>query len=108
MIARATTTFPSSQLKRVRLLGSVGQKGNQMQTVKGMVQVAGSTYRIVRLGSGKYQVVRILDDKVVGTFQSAPKVEVTSSQIEAALLLEIARAAVQGAKTSWVGRLNLP
>ena len=79
-----------------------------MHTVKGMVQVAGTTYRIVRLGSGQYQVVRILDDKVVGTFQSFPRVEVTSNQIDTNLLLEIARAAVQGAKTSWVGRLNLP
>jgi len=79
-----------------------------MHTVKGMVLVGGSTYRIVRVGSGNYQVVRILDDKVVGTFQSFPRVEVTSSDIDANLLLEIARAAVQGAKTSWIGRLNLP
>lgn len=79
-----------------------------MHTVKGMVLVAGSTYRIVRVGSGNYQVVRILDDKVVGTFQSFPRVEVTSSDIDPNLLLEIARAAVQGAKTSWIGRLNLP
>ncbi len=79
-----------------------------MHTVKGMVQVAGATYRIVRLGSGQYQVVRILDDKVVGTFRSFPRVELLSSEIDEAMLIEIARAAVQGAKTSWVGRLNLP
>ena len=34
--------------------------------VKGMVQVAGTTYRIVRLTPGHYNVVRILDDTCVG------------------------------------------
>lgn len=79
-----------------------------MQAVKGMVQVAGTTYRIVRLGQGQYDVVRILDDLKVGSFCSFPRVEVTSSNIEPVLMREIARAAIQGAKTSWVGRLTLP
>ena len=79
-----------------------------MQAVKGMVQVAGTTYRIVRLGQGQYDVVRILDDLKVGSFVSFPRVEVTSSSIEPVLMREIARAAIQGAKTSWVGRLTLP
>jgi hypothetical protein len=79
-----------------------------MQAVKGMVQVAGTTYRIVRLGQGQYDVVRILDDLKVGSFRSFPRVEVTSSSIEPVLMREVARAAIQGAKTSWVGRLTLP
>jgi hypothetical protein len=79
-----------------------------MQTVKGMVQVSGTTYRIVRLGPGQYEVVRILDDARVGTFRSFPRVEVTSSQIGDTMMREIARAAIHGAKTSWVGRLDLP
>lgn len=79
-----------------------------MQAVKGMVQVAGQTYRIVRQGQGQYDVVRILDDVKVGSFQSSPRVEVTSAEIEIEAMREIARAAIQGAKTSWVGRLNLP
>lgn len=79
-----------------------------MQTVKGMVQVSGATYRIVRLGPGEYEVVRLLDDARVGTFRSFPRVEVLTSQIDATLMRLIARAAVQGAKTSWVGRLDLP
>ena len=33
-----------------------------MRVVKGMVQVAGKTYRVVRLAQGSYEVVRILDD----------------------------------------------
>ena len=79
-----------------------------MQTVKGMVQVSGATYRIVRLGPGQYDVVRLLDDARVGTFRSFPRVEVLTSEIDPNLMRLIARAAVQGAKTSWVGRLDLP
>jgi hypothetical protein len=79
-----------------------------MHTVKGMVQVAGKTYRIVRVAPGHYEAVRILDDARVGSFRSFPQVEVTSAQIEEAIVREIARAAIQGAKTSWIGRLDLP
>ena len=75
--------------------------------VKGMVQVAGTTYRIVRVQRGQYKVVRILDDAAVGAFSNGPTVEVTASCIEATLMREIVRVAIQGAKTSWVGRLAL-
>lgn len=75
------------------------------QAVKGMVQVAGSTYRVVRVAAGRYEVFRLLDDQQVGTFSSIPRLEVTSSQIELAEMTAIARAAVHNAKTSWVGRL---
>jgi len=79
-----------------------------MQVVKGMVQVAGVTYRIVRLKRGQYEVIRILDDARVGTFTNGPHVETRAHNIDPALMREIARAAIQGAKTSWVGRLTLP
>ena len=72
--------------------------------VKGMIQVAGTTYRIVRLRRGQYDVVRVLDDVVVGGFTSTPQIEVNAKAIEHTLLREIARVAIQGAKTSWVGR----
>jgi hypothetical protein len=75
--------------------------------VKGMIQVAGTTYRIVRLKRGQYNVVRVLDDVVVGSFTSAPQIEVQPQGIDATLMLEIARVAIQGAKTSWVGRALL-
>ena len=79
-----------------------------MQTVvKGMVQVAGTTYRIVRVTRGQYKVVRILDDAAVGVFSNGPTVELEPTGIDRALLREIMRVAVQGAKTSWVGRLAL-
>lgn len=77
-----------------------------MQTlVKGMVQVAGTTYRIVRIKRGSYNVVRILDDVQVGGFVSGPTVQVTAAEgFDAALMLEITRVAIHGAKVSWVGR----
>jgi hypothetical protein len=78
-----------------------------MRVVKGMVQVAGTTYRVVRVAQGAYEVVRILDDARVGTFRSTPPVEIVAQGIEPTLMLEIARAAIQGAKTSWVGRLSV-
>ena len=79
-----------------------------MQTVvKGMVQVAGTTYRIVRVSRGQYEVVRILDDTPVGAFSNGPTVEVLPDGIDASLMREIVRVAIQGAKTSWVGRLAL-
>ena len=79
-----------------------------MQTlVKGMVQVAGTTYRIVRVKRGTYNAVRVLDDTVVGQFTSSPQIEVRPDGIDAELMLEIARFAIHGAKTSWVGRILL-
>ena len=79
-----------------------------MQTVvKGMVQVAGTTYRIVRVQRGQYNVVRILDDAAVGVFSNGPTVEIAANGIDTALMREIVRVAIQGAKTSWVGRLAL-
>jgi hypothetical protein len=75
-----------------------------MQLVKGMVQVGGSTYRIVRLERGHYEVVRILDDVSLGTFRARPAVQGTSGNDEELVLL-VARAAIQTGKTSWVGRL---
>ncbi len=78
-----------------------------MQAVKGMVQVDGVTYRIVRVGAARYDVIRVLDDARVGSFQSAPTFELKAERIEEPTLREVARTAIQRAKTSWVGRLVL-
>ncbi|HEY1535237.1 MAG TPA: hypothetical protein VGF76_14520 [Polyangiaceae bacterium] len=74
--------------------------------VKGMVQVAGSTFRIVRVTRGHYDVVRILDDARVGSFWLEPSLRV-SECASGELLREVARCAIQGGKTSWIGRLDL-
>jgi hypothetical protein len=74
--------------------------------VKGMVQVAGSTFRIVRVTRGHYDVVRILDDARVGSFWLEPTLMVSDCP-NRELLREVARCAIQGGKTSWIGRLDL-
>ena len=73
--------------------------------VKGMVQVEGTTYRIVRVKRGHYNVVRVLDDLSVGSFSAGSSVVMTPDGVSDELLREIARVAIQGAKTSWVGRI---
>ena len=78
------------------------------RVVKGMVQIAGSTYRIERGEAHRYAVIRIADDAQIGTFLSRPPFDVSpTAGVEAGLLREIARAAMKSAKTSWVGRLSL-
>jgi len=71
--------------------------------VKGMVQVAGITYRIIRVATGSYSVVRISDDQTVGSFHLAPQLGIEALHIEPALLREVARLAIHTAKTSYVG-----
>ena len=71
--------------------------------VKGMVQLAGVTYRIVRVATGSYSVVRISDDTEVGTFNLAPALAIEARLIEPAVLREVARLAIHTAKTSYVG-----
>ncbi len=78
-----------------------------LAVIKGMVQVAGRTYNIVRVARGQYSVIRILDDQRVGSFTSRPTAAVTADGIEPALLREIMRVDIHGAKTSWVGHLSL-
>ncbi|HTA93218.1 MAG TPA: hypothetical protein VK745_26750 [Polyangiaceae bacterium] len=73
--------------------------------VKGMVQVAGTTYRIVRIKRGQYNVVRVLDDVGVGTFSAGKSFEMAPLGIDVELMREIARVAIQGAKTTWAGRI---
>jgi len=79
----------------------------QTQTVvKGMVQVAGTTFRIARIGRGHYEVVRILDELRLGSFWNEPTFAVSES-VDQELLREVARCAIKGGKTTWVGRLDL-
>ena len=71
--------------------------------VKGMVQLGGVTYRIVRLARGSYSVVRISDDVDVGRFHLTPTLGVEAYAVEPALLREVARLAIHTAKTSYAG-----
>ena len=71
-------------------------------TVKGMVQVSGVTYRIVRVRAGQYEVVRLLDDVRVGAFALGMQAQALCGAPE--LIREIARVALQGGRTSWLPR----
>jgi hypothetical protein len=75
--------------------------------VKGMVQVLGATYRVVRLEEGLYEAIRILDDTAIGRFRTVPVATLVSTTIDENVMREIIRASIHGAKTSWVGRLSL-
>ena len=75
-----------------------------MHVIKGMVQVLGTTYRVVRLQVGRYEVVRIHDEAVVGAFACLKNLEIIAASIDAALMQKIACAAVKQGKTSWMGR----
>jgi len=72
-----------------------------------MVQVKGTTYRIVRLMPKSYQAVRILDDLLVGSFRCDLALEVTPVAVDSTEMRQIAQAAIRQAKTSWVGSLAL-
>src|SRR6185503_1743991 len=89
--------------------GSVdeGVEEHAPRTFKTMIRFGNVTYRIARLRYGHYEVVRILDDAQLGTFQSYPFLAVTSARIHPAFILKIAQAAAQGAKPSWIERLAL-
>jgi hypothetical protein len=71
--------------------------------VKGMVQLEGMTYRIVRLAAGSYSVVRIRDDLDVGGFHTSPGLPLEARLVDPALLRQIARSAIHSAKTSFRG-----
>jgi hypothetical protein len=71
--------------------------------VKGMVHLAGVTYRIVRVALGSYSVVRISDDRDVGGFSLAPALGFEARGLELDVLREVARLAIHTAKTSYMG-----
>lgn len=68
-----------------------------------MVQVLGTTYRVLRMQLGSYQVVRIHDEAVAGSFSCGRTLEVVALGVDAALMRQLAGAAVHGGKTSWMG-----
>ena len=71
--------------------------------VKGMVSLQGVTYRIVRVATGSYSVVRIRDDQEVGAFKTAPSLGIEARLVAPELLREVARLAIHTAKTSYAG-----
>ena len=72
--------------------------------VKGMVQVHSVTYRIVRVRAGQYEVVRLLDDALVGSFSLGQHREAIFHGETPEIIREVARAALQGGRTTWAPR----
>jgi hypothetical protein len=76
----------------------------QTITTKGMIQVGSVTYRIARVRPGVYDVVRLLDDVSIGMFSlGANRQPVFDGEVPE-LLRTIARAALQGGRTTWAPR----
>ena len=74
---------------------------------KGMIQLFGITYRVARVQHNNYQVTRIRDDVLVGSFACGQTIEVTAVDVDALLMRQIASAAVRKGRTSWMGALAL-
>jgi hypothetical protein len=68
--------------------------------VKGLLSVRGVTYRIARVTPGAYEVVRILDELRVGTFECTPALRVMPEAVGSDLLREIAYAAMKQGQLS--------
>jgi|GEM_PF-462425 len=83
----------------------IAPTGRAMQSVvKGMVQVHSVTYRIVRVRAGHYDVVRLLDDVRVGAFSIGSRHETIIEGEAPEVVREVARAALQGGRTTWAPR----
>ena|SRR6187551_3583829 len=72
-----------------------------MSRSRGMIQVSGVSYRIDRVGRG-YEIVRLLDDITIGSFQDNPRwAVVCDGDVDEHSLRAIALAAVRQGRTVW-------
>jgi hypothetical protein len=78
-----------------------------MHEVKGMVQVSGVTYRIVKVEQGRYEVIRILDEAKVGAFETVPRLRIHAEDAQIELVRRITMTALKQAKISWL-RMSPP
>jgi hypothetical protein len=69
-------------------------------TSKGMVQVNGTTYRIVEKPLFN-EVVRLLDDRVVAAFRHKPRLELVHSSLPGDTVLHVVQAARSTARLTW-------
>jgi hypothetical protein len=67
-----------------------------------MIVVKGVTYRIDRTEPHRYSVVRLLDDREIGTFQTLPALRVHPLHVEVDVMRDVVRAALRSARTSAV------
>ena len=67
---------------------------------RGMVQVSGTTYRIVARAN-VHEIVRLRDDRRVGAFRNDPCLRIVYSLIDEELLREIVREVLRMARIPW-------
>ena len=68
----------------------------------GMVQLGSLTYRVLGLGDHQYGIVRLVDDRFLGTFRDRPSLSVCAEPGEnECLLREVATAAIRQGRTAW-------
>lgn len=84
-----------------RFVHSLLRLRNPMTDSMGMIQVEGVSYRIAHLGRNDYEVVRLLDDISLGSFNKG-RAAITCSLVAGEhSLRDIARVAVRQGKTKW-------
>jgi len=66
--------------------------------ITGMVRVSEATYRIVSVNEAVYEIVRILDDRLVGRFRVGPPVEILDRFCDALDVRVLAQAAIRAAR----------
>lgn len=69
----------------------------------GMIQLFGTTYRILQVRRRCYQVVRLHDEAVAGSFSCGRTLQVAALAVDSALMMQLAGAAVYFGRTSWMG-----
>jgi hypothetical protein len=74
--------------------------------VKSMLSVRGITYRVSTVSPCTYEVVRLIDDRRIGTFVSHPRIRVMPECVDSRLLREIAYLAVKQGKISSDGQIH--
>ncbi|MEN6620809.1 MAG: hypothetical protein ABFD50_04615 [Smithella sp.] len=77
-----------------------------MSVKRGMITLEGVCYRIEKADKTTYNVYRILDNELIGSFERLPKIRVL--QDFSGNVREIAIQAIRLANLSWTGKLDLP
>src|SRR5262245_36383383 len=67
---------------------------------RGMVQFGGNTYRIIKRDA-VHEIVRVLDDRSVGSFRRLPSFEIIECRIERDVVLAIAQLALHTGRLSY-------
>jgi len=68
---------------------------------RGMIQLAGRTYRLVEISRATYRAVRISDETELGVFRCGSPLQLWGGAATMAELRAVARSAIRAGKTKW-------